>query len=473
MEQRFLYRLLSGAFFALLLSLTAYAQGNFVYTHNAGSISGFAVAPNGVLTEIPGSPFPTGEIFIAGGEGAQDNMVVSPKGQFLFVAHGDYTNISAFAIDPSTGSLTPVPGSPFSSGTGLGATSLAVSPDGRLLFAATTSGFKKIGVFAVSSNGALTAVAGSPFSVEAASLGRIRVSSDSRFLAAALDDNVTLYKIAASGALTLASASQPIIRGGFIGLDVDCGGSFVFASDLDRLHVFPIPPKLNGPLVEKSSLNKSVGVTVLLSPNNRLLFTTGNHLFRVVQVASDGSLTEAPGSPYILGDPKSDSIPEDLTTNQAGTLLYTANDDGTLSVYAIGTSGALTPVPGSPFANHNGFGVSIAAFPPATCQTVFDVCIRDNGGRTLLRFNSTTGAYQFTRCGDGFTLTGKGQISSVNSLISLSDSAADRRIRASFNSGQKTGYGTVWLTIAPGVSQTLIINDTASLGQACTCGASR
>src|SRR4051812_9253373 len=48
---------------ALLSTDIAHAKLGFVYvnhTDNPNSVSGFAVAPTGALTVVPGSPFPTG-----------------------------------------------------------------------------------------------------------------------------------------------------------------------------------------------------------------------------------------------------------------------------------------------------------------------------------------------------------------------------------------------------------------------------
>ena len=62
--------------------------------------------------------------------------------------------------------------------------------------------------------------------------------------------------------------------------------------------------------------------------------------------ANTGALTPVPGSPFVAG-----LEPESVTVNPAGTFAYVANSGGTVSAYSINAStGALTPVPGSPFA---------------------------------------------------------------------------------------------------------------------------
>jgi len=125
----------------LLFAITALAQNNFVYTNDnfsPNTVSVFKVSPsNGALTLIPGSPFLTG-----GDGGARDvgpqTITSATLGtqSFLYAANAGSGTISAFAIDPRTGNLTAVPGSPFSvavanSGNTL---SLGASPDGHFLF---------------------------------------------------------------------------------------------------------------------------------------------------------------------------------------------------------------------------------------------------------------------------------------------------------------------------------------------------
>jgi 6-phosphogluconolactonase (cycloisomerase 2 family) len=99
-------------------AITAFAQNNFVYTNDnfsPNTVSAFKVSPsNGSLTPIPGSPFLTG-----GNGGAHDvgpqTITTATQGtkSFLYAANAGSGTISAFAIDPGTGNLTAVPGSPF------------------------------------------------------------------------------------------------------------------------------------------------------------------------------------------------------------------------------------------------------------------------------------------------------------------------------------------------------------------------
>jgi len=100
--------------------------------------------------------------------------------------------------------------------------------------------------------------------------------------------------------------------------------------------------------------------------------------------------------------------------------------------------------------------------------TLLDICIQDNSSGDTFRFSSQTGAYLYTRCRDKFTLTGTGMVRVVNGIASLTDSKPDRRISASFLLGQLTGRANITLIPAPGVYQTIVVNDTNPYAT-CTC----
>jgi hypothetical protein len=71
--------------------------------------------------------------------------------------------------------------------------------------------------------------------------------------------------------------------------------------------------------------------------------------------------------------------------------------------------------------------------------TVFNICLKDDSTGNLLQWNSVTGQYQFTDCSTGFTLTGVGVVKLVNGPQTLKDTQSDRKIKATFLTGQRTG----------------------------------
>lgn len=127
-------------------SVVAIHPAGFVYvaTNAApGQIAAFDL--NKGVTAVSGSPF-------AGRMGVQ-GMVIDAAGKFLFVVERQDPGVLVFAIDSTTGALTPVAGSPFLVPNSF-LTGIAVDPAGR--FAYVSNGGGVIHQFAIAGSGALT-----------------------------------------------------------------------------------------------------------------------------------------------------------------------------------------------------------------------------------------------------------------------------------------------------------------------------
>ncbi|MBZ5666034.1 MAG: lactonase family protein [Acidobacteriia bacterium] len=144
-------------------------SGKFVYLVNPGigMVTGFSFA-NGALTPVPNSP-----VFSGAGAAA---LAVDGSDRFLYVPNpaainplvSSIGNISGFNIDPNTGELTPILGSPFTSTVGTGPSAITVDPSGRFVYAVTPGSSFSIWCFAITAtNGQLTPVTNSPFSLTA------------------------------------------------------------------------------------------------------------------------------------------------------------------------------------------------------------------------------------------------------------------------------------------------------------------
>ena len=146
--------------------LTAFAAGAYFYATdiNAGTVAGFLNNPSsGTLTPVPGSPFPAGNTPV---------QAAQTEGAFLYVCdlNDSEGGISAFAINAQNGALTPVPGSPFPTGavgSFPGPSAMVVSGYNDFLYVAlagTTSANNQIAAFAIDqTTGSLTPAPGSPF----------------------------------------------------------------------------------------------------------------------------------------------------------------------------------------------------------------------------------------------------------------------------------------------------------------------
>jgi 6-phosphogluconolactonase (cycloisomerase 2 family) len=130
---------------------------------NAGKVAGFSFdSLSGALTAVPGSPFPAGNTPI---QTAQDDL-----SKFLYVSNLNDSagGISAFTIDHNTGALSPIPGSPFPTGiAGSFPGPSAMVVNNNFLYVAlagTANPNNKIVAFAIDpTTGVLTALPSSPF----------------------------------------------------------------------------------------------------------------------------------------------------------------------------------------------------------------------------------------------------------------------------------------------------------------------
>jgi hypothetical protein len=129
-----------------------------------GGILAFAIASDGSLSPIAGSPFATAS---NAGPSYLLNASNSAGNQFLFVSLSNAGQIAGFSIDNATGALTPIPGSPFTAGKGPG--TLVNGPTANQLFVINT-GDHTVEAFNIATNGMLTPN-GSPVAVGTANGG--------------------------------------------------------------------------------------------------------------------------------------------------------------------------------------------------------------------------------------------------------------------------------------------------------------
>jgi 6-phosphogluconolactonase len=358
------------------------AQGTFVFTNNdriPNSISAFSAAANGALSPVPGSPFLTGGNGAGGGFFASNRITTAVVKAFLYAANSGSNTVSAFSINPATGVLTAVLGSPFATGgvaDGVGI-SLTATPDDKFLIAANGLS-RTITVYSIAANGTLSQIAGSPFPSGAfGSLASAKVTSDGKFLAVSwVPGNISTFSISATGGLTLTPGS-PFADPGAAGIDCNCASTQLYVAvngtASAKVDVFNISPtalsgvlsRIPGSPFTGPGANSNVAV---LSPDDSKLFVSdqGSSRVTVFSVAANSSLTVVPGSPF----PAPGALfPSGMATNQAGTLLYAADLNNLISGFGVAANGALTPVPGSPFSNgFPGFGLlSLTVFPAKNC----------------------------------------------------------------------------------------------------------
>jgi 6-phosphogluconolactonase (cycloisomerase 2 family) len=367
--------------FALATPELLHAQ-HFVYTNNNhvalhNTVSAFSVSTPGALTEITGSPFETGGLGSTGFESPDVGNTIRADKHFLYVSN--QSDISVFSINSVTGSLTAAPGSPFSTGGNSSnfGISLALTPNAKFLYAGN-GGTNNLSAFSIASNGALTLLAGSPFPV-ASFPTDIKVSPNGQFLYLLFPFNKTIgiYQIASDGSLTQINGS-PFATTADQGLDINCAGTFLFASEFTDVDVFSIAADGTLSPISGSPFGSfSSGGAVALNATDSLLYVSNelNAGLSVFNVAANGSLTAALDSPFTFTSPIEVEGLAVAPSPYLFAMLYGQGINGNgIASFRVGATGRLMPAPGSPFkspdfVNSNNFvPLALAAFPPKVCH---------------------------------------------------------------------------------------------------------
>jgi 6-phosphogluconolactonase (cycloisomerase 2 family)/fibronectin type 3 domain-containing protein len=290
----------------------------------------------------------------SGGTSALSNEIsAKPTNQFAYVVNSQGGNISAYSIDEQTGELTGVPGSPFRAGDS--ARFVAINPAGTFAYEGNP-GSNDVSAFSIDSHtGALSPVPGSPFAAGSrAYFVAINPAGTFAYVANYQSNNVSAFSIDShTGALTPVPGS-PFAAGSFPAfITINPAGTFAYV------------------------LNEG-GATYSISAYSIN--------------PSTGALTQVPGSPFAAGGQQNTSA--SITINPAGTFAYMVTGEGSATsgilTYSIEPStGALTPITGSPFALPYAYA-PVAINPAGTFAYVY------TGGYqfdiSVLNINSSTGA---------------------------------------------------------------------------------
>jgi 6-phosphogluconolactonase len=235
------------------------------------------------------------------------SVVMSPTAPFLFVANQSSSNVTAFTVDPGTGSLGTVQNSPFLITPASHPSSIAVSPKGDFLFVAnSTEG--TVAVFGIGDKGALSAAAGSPFSTG------------------------------------VGSTPNSVVVGH--------NGSFIYVSDTAHNAVLGFAVQSGGVLAPIAGSPFAAGTAPAglgIDPQGALLFaanTGSNNVSAYVVDASSGALGPVTGSPFATGGTGPSAVAVDSTTSFAYVADQTSHD---IAAFSISSNGVLKPLRGSPF----------------------------------------------------------------------------------------------------------------------------
>jgi 6-phosphogluconolactonase len=321
----------------------------YVADRGSGDVSGYTIEPaSGNLTAIAGSPFAAGGNPVA--------IAVDPTGAYAYVVNQLSANISAFTINRTTGALTAA-GAPI--GTGSSPTSVAIDPSSSYLYVTGGGNSGTVSVYTITAGtGVLAAVTGSltatgrlPAAVTVDPLGEFL------YVANALDGTFSAFSISSgSGTLTFAPNS-PFPCGAnpkALALDPTGNNLYVANSAANTLTgINGLPVSANAPPGTIGGSPFATGIT----PISIAVDPVGNSLYVANQGANTlsgfkiggaaGTLTAIPGSPFPAG-----TQPAAVVVDPTGLYAYAANSNSnSVSAYTIDpNSGALTPLSGLPIA---------------------------------------------------------------------------------------------------------------------------
>ncbi len=416
---------------------------------------------------------------VTGGSGTVTNAAISGiavscrnlVGKFLYIPNRDSANISAFTINSSTGALTAVSGSPFTSGTNTFA--LAANSAGTYLYATnpvTGSGATLSGFAINTITGALTSVAGSPYPAGASPLVGapiIHPSQSFLYVNNYLDGAWYGYSIdSSSGALTATPSSPYSVGAGTQGGVFNNSGQYFYApygdgmSAAGTLAVYAVD-SMTGALSLSSSaaLGGNGPVVAKLHPTGNFLYVTNYNSGNLAAFSLDsmsGAATAVSGSPYTLS-----TYPGGPALHKSGKFLYVVDRGGTPMVpgagsilgYAINeTTGQLTALSGFPLATGGSMAVGPDLYPDGNFLTVPNASSASVG---IFGINTTTGALT-AAAGSPFatpgTTPGAVVIDSSGSFAYIVDSASATVTAFSINAttGILTVVGTYTTGATPG-----------------------
>ena len=193
----------------------------FMYVPSSnGQLFGFSIDPaTGSLTSVLGSP-----LTVAGG----DSIAANPAGNMIFVGDQAGQQISVFSIN-TDGSLAPV-GTPFAT-SGVSPAVMATDGLGKFLYA--TAGTGQIAAFSIGTGG-LTAVASSPFTTS--NLSTIVGEKSGTYLLGVTgsDGFIHVLGIGAGGAIGPEVSGSPFATTNIpVNLTVHPNGAWLYAFNVD------------------------------------------------------------------------------------------------------------------------------------------------------------------------------------------------------------------------------------------------
>jgi 6-phosphogluconolactonase (cycloisomerase 2 family) len=335
----------------------------FAYVPNVtdNNISMFASDPQTGKLSVIAPPIPVGNL-------APQTVAVSARGDLAFIPTAGPSPttssglIDAYSIDPTTGALSGI-GTPLS--TGKGPSSVATDRTGRYFYIANAYD-GTISNFTVDVMTGVMSVNGSPTPVGFSNPIGVVVDPTGRNLYALGVSNVEVFEInAATGSLTPSQVGYPLFGPAVVTLPatgatqiaIDPFGNFAYIPILGAkmIAVYQIDP-YSGALFDSLPQQIVTGrsnTTITIDPTGRFAYTADS----TDNTITAYSIDPATGALTVIGSPIPVSANAfSITADYSGKFVYVVLANNSVVSYAIGSTGALTPVAGGVAVTGNGPG---------------------------------------------------------------------------------------------------------------------
>jgi 6-phosphogluconolactonase len=345
------------------LSGCASGHKQFVYVAGPGTNETFEfrVQSNGSLAPLGTPNFPVGSNPVA--------LKPHTSGDFLYIADFSGNDVTLLDINQSNGNLSvPVsisivnPTNPTNIfATDKGPVSLAMSPTAPFLFAVNQTSGDVTAYTVDPGTGSLGVLAGSPFPIQPASHpSSVAISPSGNFLfvANATEGTIAVFSIGGNGALAQAGIPTSVGAGATpTSIAVERSGRFLYVTDPAHNAVlgFSIQAGVLSPINGSPFLAGAAPAGLGIDPQGALLFVANSGSNNVSAYAIDsstGALGQVTGSPFPTGGVGPSAVAVDADTSFAYVTEAGSHD---VAAFNIASNGALQPVKGSPF------GVATAA----------------------------------------------------------------------------------------------------------------
>jgi 6-phosphogluconolactonase (cycloisomerase 2 family) len=350
------------------------ATGNgFVYVSNSlgNSISAFQINnAEGNLTSIAGFPFTT-----AGA--APGRLAVDRTQAFLFGLNTGSGTLVSYSINAQTGAL--IPGGTVT--VPAGAHNLVANPGANFVY--VLSG-QEVSGFSYDAAGLLTPIGNSIQMLNAPATEGIAIDSAGNQLFVTTQTGISAFQIGNDGGLTLLTALSSPTGTQFADIGTDPAGNFVYSvaaggSAGAQGNLFGW--SFTGGIGANAGFSPAPGTPLQagLNPTWLTLVPGGAFLYVAAGSAGNGEILgyslSANGQPIpIAGSFASTPNPVQLAADPAGKFLYALNVNTTngsppsvpdnIAGFSVGTTGLLTPVPGTTVTVASPGGIAIARTTP-------------------------------------------------------------------------------------------------------------